>query len=178
MDANYRKSYWLYETTIPQNDRLVLSKTMLRSKSFVKLTGAAKQILIELYIRLTLECDKSRNRRRGDERYFAKNNGTLILRYSDIHKMFGYSSRTISKALNKLVQYGFIEIAILGCGVKRQSHKIALITNWQKYGTPEFKPGLGKADGPVNTGFKKRKNLEITVHGKEGIPLQSKEGIG
>ena len=175
MDTSKRKSYWVYETTVQQNDRLVLSKKMLRSRAFIELTGAAKQILIELYMRLKLDSHKPSNySRKSSQEFFAKNNGKLVLRYSDIHKMFGYSTATISSAVDRLVANGFIEIAELGCGVKRISHKIALVTNWEQYGTDEFKPGLGKSNRPVNGGFKKRRNLETTSETKAGITSETK----
>lgn len=174
MDEQKRKPYWVYETTVQQNDCLVLSKKMLRSKAFVKLTGAAKQILLELRMRLKLENYRPKRNSRKNERFYAGNNGKLVLSYKSIHGQFGYSTATISKAIDQLVATGFIEIAELGIGVKRQSHKIALIKNWEKYGTDEFKAGLGKSNRPVNGGFKKRKNLETTSETKEGITLETK----
>jgi DNA-binding GntR family transcriptional regulator len=111
-------------------------------------------------------------------RYYARNNGKLILSYKSIHKQFGYSTATISKAIDQLVSHGFIEIAELGCGVKRQSHKIALIKNWQDYGTENFQPGTGKSKaGPVNRGFRKKKqaaNLETTSETKAGTTSETK----
>ena len=129
MSKDSSKPYWIYETTVQQNDRLVLSKKMLRSPAFIRLTGAAKQILLELYIRLTVHKYNPRKPNRESDRYYAVNNGELVLSYKSIHKQFGYSSATISKAIDQLVAHGFIEIAELGCGVMRQSHKIALIKN-------------------------------------------------
>ena len=140
MSKDNSKPYWIYETTVQQNDRLVLSKKMLRSRAFVKLTGSAKQILIELHTRLKLESYKPRKRHRNSERFYAMNNGELVLSYKSIHKQFGYSTATISKAIDQLVEHGFLEIAELGCGIKRQSHKIALIRNWQDYETENFRP--------------------------------------
>ena len=178
MDQENAKPYWIYETTVQQNDRLVLSKKMLRSNPFVSLTGAAKQILLELTMRLKLESYQPRKRHRDSTRYYAKNNGKLVLSYKSIHKQFGYSSATISKAIDQLVSRGFIEIAELGCGVKRQSHKIALIRNWQDYGTEAFRPGKGKSTaGPVNKGFKKKRqavNLQTTSETKEGTTSETK----
>ena len=172
------KPYWISETTVQQNDRLMLSKRMLRSKAFVRLTGAAKQILLELYMRLTLESYQPGKRDRDSTRFYAKNNGKLVLSYRSIHEQFGYSTATISKAIDRLVANGFIEIAELGCGVKRQSHKIALIKNWQDYGTEGFRPGEGKSkDGPVNRGFKKKRqpaSLETTSGTKEGTTSGTK----
>lgn len=169
MEQEKAKPYWISETTVPLKDRLVLSKEMLRSKAFVTLTGAAKQILLELHMRLKLESYKPRRRDRDSTQFYAKNNGKLVLSYKSIHKQFGYSTATISKAIDQLVAHGFIEIAELGCGVKRQSHKIALIRNWQDYGTEHFRPGQGKASaGPVNRGFKKKPtaNLQTTSETK------------
>lgn len=164
------KGYWLKETTLSQREMFYISKLLIRSKPFIKLTGAAKQILLELYMRLKVGLTgKSK-----DQRFFAENNGELKLSYKSIHGQFGYSTATISKAIDQLVDNGLIEIATLGCGVMRQSHKIALITNWQKYGTADFKVGAGKAKEPVNGGFKKQKNLEKTSEAKAGIASETK----
>ena len=173
-----RKPYWIHETTVQQNDRLILSKRMLRSVPFVRLTGAAKQILLELYTRLKLECIQPRKKHKDNTRFYEKNNGKLELSYKSIHDQFRYSTATISKAIDQLVENGFIEIAVLGCGVKRQSHKIALIRNWQDFGTEDFWPGKGKPKtGPVNKGFKKRRqpaNLETTSETKQGTTSETK----
>jgi len=178
MSEDNSKPYWIYETTVQKNDRLVLSKKMLRSKAFVSLTGAAKQIILELYMRLRLDEYKPRKPNRESDRYYAKNNGELVLSYKSIYRQFGYSTATISSAIDRLVANGFIEIAELGCGVKRQSHKIALIKNWQDYGMENFRPGLGKSEaGPVNKGFEKKKqadNLETTLETKEGTTSETK----
>jgi hypothetical protein len=162
--------HWINETTVKQNDRLVLSKNLLRHPAFIKLTGSAKQILLELYMRLTLESYKPK---RNTQKFYAKNNGKLIITYKQMHKMFGYSTATISSAIDRLVRNGFIEIAEIGVGVKRQSHKIALIKNWQYYGTEKFKPGKGKTNKPVNGGFKSKKT-ETTSESKEGITSGTK----
>jgi DNA-binding MarR family transcriptional regulator len=165
-----KKENWLYETTLSQIEMFYINKLLIRHKAFIKLTGAAKQILLELYMRLKVNSTgKGKN-----QRFFAENNGELKLTYKSIHKQFGYSTATISKAIDQLVAKGFIEIAVLGCGVKRQSHKIALITNWQEYGTDNFKAGKGKSNVPINGGFKKRKNLETTSETKAGITLETK----
>jgi DNA-binding MarR family transcriptional regulator len=172
MDKNTRKPYWVNETTVKQNDCLVLSKSMIRSKAFIGLTGAAKQILLELRMRLTLENYRPNRSSRKNEKFYAKNNGKLKLTYKSIHKQFGYSTATISKAIDRLVDNGFIEIAELGCGVQRKSHKIALIKNWEKFGTEDFKPGIGKSNKPINGGFKKRQDLKITSEAKAGKSLK------
>lgn len=157
-----RPTHWVNETTIQQKKRLIMNKDMIRSKAFITLTGPAKQILMELYIRLTVDCHKS-GRNKKDVQYYAKNNGNLILRYSEMQKMFGYSPSTISRAIDNLVQNGFVEIARLGHGVQRQEHKFALIKNWQQFGTADFWVGQGKANRPINNGFKKKPTIESEV---------------
>jgi hypothetical protein len=165
-----RKPSWVYETTLSQKEIFYISKLLIHSKAFIKLTGAAKQILLELYMRLKVNSTG----KGGNQRFFAENNGELKLTYKSIHGQFGYSTATISKAIDQLVAKGFIEIAELGCGVKRLSHKIALTTNWQNYGTDNFVAGKGKSNVPVNGGFKKHKNLEKTSETKAGITLKTK----
>ena len=157
-DEKSQPTYWVYETTVPGGKRLVLNKDMIKSKPFIKLTGTAKQILVELYTRIQVDARRpavTRARHNKEQRFVAANNGELQLTYRSITRQFGYAPATISQAIDKLCSYDFIEIAELGCGVRRESHKIALIENWRDYGTDAFKPGKGKADGPVNGGFKK-----------------------
>ena len=169
MTEDKYKPYWIKETTVAKNDRLVLSKKMIHSKAFSKLTGSAKQILLELCMRMKLE-NYNLTKHRAAERFYVSNNGKLVLTYKGFHNQFGYSTATISKAIDQLVNHGFIEIAELGSGVKRISHKIALTNNWEKFGTPEFKAGKGKAKKPVNGGFKSKKNLKTTSETK-GVQL-------
>ena len=168
-----KRKNWIDETTLRQGDIFYISKQLIRSKPCVKLTGAAKQILLELYMRLKVNSDGTKHPKRG-QRFFAENNGKLVISYKSIHDMFGYSTATISKAIDQLAAKGFISIVELGCGVKRQSHKIALIKNWQDYGTEFFRAGEGKANRPVNGGFKKRRNLETTSGTKAGITSETK----
>ena len=167
---------WIDETTLATNDIFYISKRLIRSKPFVKLTGAAKQILLESYMRLKVNSDGTNRDRRGKrgKRFFAGNNGELVISYKSIHDMFGYSTATISKGIDQLTAKGFWSIEKLGCGVKRQSHKIALIKNWQDYGTDNFRPGQGKASEPVNGGFKKRRNLETTSGTKADTTSETK----
>ena len=146
--------HWVNETTLPQNKRLMIDKDMIRSKAYCKLTGAAKHILLELYCRITVECQQYR--RSKDKKIFAQNNGKIKLSYTQMNKMFGFSTDTISKAIDRLVKCGFIEIVKLGIGAKKQSHEIALIKNWRDYGTERFWAGKGKANKPLHGGFKKK----------------------
>jgi hypothetical protein len=162
---------WIDETTLARNDIFYISKRLIRSKAFMKLTGAAKQMLLESYMRLKVNSSGGRKR---SQRFFAENNGELVLSYKSIHDQYGYSTATISKAIDQLTARGFWSIVELGCGVKRQSHKIALINNWQDYGTENFRAGEGKSNVPVNGGFKKRKNLKTTSGTKAGITLETK----
>lgn len=147
--------HWIHETTQERKNSVIYAKDMIRSKAFVKLTGAAKQMLLELYMRLRVDCLKN-SRNKKESRYYAKNNGKIKLTYKEITSQFGYSTATISKAIDRLVNNGFIEIAKIGVGVKRESHEIALIKNWRQYGTPEFRAAKGKSNKPINGGFKKK----------------------
>jgi hypothetical protein len=164
---------WIDETTLATNDIFYISKRLIRSKPFIKLTGAAKQILLESYMRLKVNSTAPYRQRRG-KRFFAGNNGELKISYKSLHEMFGYSTATISKAIDQLTAKGFWSIVELGCGVQRQSHKIALIKNWQDYGTEFFRAGEGKANKPINGGFKKRRNLETTSETKAGTTSETK----
>jgi hypothetical protein len=157
--------HWINETTLPKNKRLIIDKDMVRSEAFCRLTGAAKHILLELHIRLKVDCLKN-GRSTKDQRSYAQNNGKLKLTYRGITKMFGYAPKTISKAINRLCSNGFIEIVKVGVGVKRESAEIALIKNWRDFGTPNFRPGRGKAAKPVNGGFKKKTTIQ-----SEAVPL-------
>ena len=54
-------------------------------------------------MRLTLESYRPKRRDRDSTQFFAKNNGKLALSYKAIHKQFGYSTATISKAIDHIL---------------------------------------------------------------------------
>ncbi|MBI9017199.1 MAG: hypothetical protein JEZ07_08065 [Phycisphaerae bacterium] len=156
MSETQPPKHWISDTTLASQDRLFISKEMLKSKAFIKLTGSAKQILLELYTRLRITKSVNKYKQQKSVSYSATNNGKLEMSYKSITNQFGYSSATTSKALDKLCKHGFIEIAELGSGVHRQSHKIALTTNWKQWNKPDFSPNKGKANKPINKGFQKK----------------------
>ncbi|MBI9019604.1 MAG: hypothetical protein JEZ07_20325 [Phycisphaerae bacterium] len=152
---DHEPKHWVKETTLASNDRFVFSKKMVKSKAYAKLNLAAVHILIELYTRLKVSVVNSKNKGQKTTSYHATNNGQLVMTYKSIHKLFGHSEPTIGKAIDQLCELGFIEIAEPGCGAHRQSHKFALTTNWQDYGTDKFIPNKGRPGlGPANGGFK------------------------
>lgn len=142
-------SHWLKVTTLPQNDRLIISKEMIRSPAFRDLTGFAKQLLFEIHLRLTIDKLKANKRIGTSDQFLAKNNGEIVMSSTSIRKTCGSptkktSSDTIGSAFDQLCSHGFIEIAELGFAVKRTSHKVALTTNWREWGTPGFTPNIGR----------------------------------
>jgi hypothetical protein len=80
-----------------------------------------------------------------------KNNGQIIFPYEDAPKI-GFSEATFKRAIDHLVELGFLDIARPGALYRPTLYSIS--ERWRKYGTPQFQ----KKERPKrtnNTGFKK-----------------------
>ncbi len=149
-----RKKPWYWLTDTNYANRLVLNRDMVESEVFRSLSGNAVKLYLLLCLRLTVENRAGRNEK---PEYRAKNNGELILSYKSAKRLIGFSSRTVSRVIDELVNKGFIEIAVIGEGKHRRSHKLAMIDLWKYIDQPDYEPGQGKALLPSNGGFKTKR---------------------
>ena len=115
------------------SDGMFIPKRMHRSPAFRKLTANAILILLEFLSRRQLVKVGRRNS------WVTKNNGEIVLTYSETTKKFGISRSTFRNSIDQLVTLGFIDIAHHGGGMMKDCSKYSISERWRDYGKEEFK---------------------------------------
>lgn len=143
-----------------------VEKEVLRSKAFKELPGTAIQVLMWFYLKRKLKNMGSK----GKEKWIIINNGEIVFSYADAEKKYGLTRTRFSRALNKLIELGFIDIAHHGGGMMGDCTLYAISERWRKYGTDQFIPqfrskdtrGLGftKENWEERTGKKRKPSLK------------------
>ena len=114
------------------SDGMFIPKRMHRSPAFRKLTANAILILLEFLSRRQLVKVGRRNS------WVTKNNGEIVLTYSETTKKFGISRSTFRNSIDQLVTLGFIDIAHHGGGMMKDCSKYSISERWRDYGKEEF----------------------------------------
>ena len=135
--------------------KIVIDADLVLSRAFLKLTGIAPQVLLLFLRRRRLV----KLGRAGKERWVIENNGEIVFPYAEAESKFGITRPRFQRAIDQLVEHGFIDIAHLGGGMVKDISKYAISDRWQDYGTNNFiqkhrqkdRRGLGcKKKEPLN----------------------------
>jgi len=113
-----------------------VEKEILRSKAFKELPGTAIQVLMWFYLKRKLKNMGSR----GKEKWIIINNGEIVFSYADAEKKYGLTRARYSRALNALIEKGFIDIDHHGGGMMGDCTLYAISERWRNYGTDQFIP--------------------------------------
>ncbi|RKY04224.1 MAG: hypothetical protein DRP56_10320 [Planctomycetota bacterium] len=117
---------------------IFLENEFLQSAAFIAIRSKhAIRVLLEFYRRRKIHKPKGHRGKR--DRPVIVNNGEIELRYRDAIKRLNISQATFSRCLTELVELGFLDIAVVSCGLHRQATKWTISERWKAYGTPDFK---------------------------------------
>jgi hypothetical protein len=127
-----------------------LDAELINSDAFRDLTQTA--ILVYLDFRLRMKIFK-KTRNSPPE---ITNNGELVYTYIEAEKA-GISRPSFQRAIDQLIEYGFIYIAESGAGLFRSATLYGMSGQWKKWGTPSFTiiPRPRRNGLFPNVGFKK-----------------------
>ena len=149
---------------------------MHRSPAFRKLTANAILVLLEFLSRRQMVKVGKRNS------WVTKNNGEIVLTYSETTKKFGIARSTFRNSIDQLVKLGFINIAHQGGGITKGCSKYAISDRWRDYGKEEFikksRPKDTRGLGITEDNYwerigSKRKNLKSKI----GITVDTNSSI-
>ncbi|MCI5136835.1 MAG: hypothetical protein D3922_00110 [Candidatus Electrothrix sp. AR1] len=85
------------------------------------------------------QMEKRKDAKRSDE-WIIRNNGEIVYPYSEAEKK-GIGRREFSKAIDELINMGFLDITHQGSGGRAgDMTKYFLDDRWKDYGTPSFRP--------------------------------------
>ncbi len=129
---------------------------MVKSLVWLSLSGAAKSIYLIFRTKCQIVKFKGKPGKRGP---VIINNGQIVFTYAEAKRKYSITPSRFRRALDELIEKGFIDIADTGMGVHKVTTFYAISERWRDYGTQEFK----KVDRPkpsiANPGFKKGNEL-------------------
>ena len=140
---------------------------MHRSPAFRKLTASSILVLLEFLSRRQMVKIGRR------DRWVTKNNGEIVLTYTEITAKFRIARSTFRNSIDQLVKLGFIDIAHHGGGMMKDSSQYGISERWRDYGKEEFikksrkkdnrKLGYTKDNWEEQTGRKRKHKSKIGI---------------
>jgi hypothetical protein len=144
--------------------KIVIDADLVISRAFLNLTGVASQVYLLFLRRRRLE----KLGRKGKEKWVISNNGEIVFPYAEAENKFGITRPRFQRAIDQLVEHGFIDIVHSGGGMVKDISKYAISERWIKYGTNNFIHKHREKD-TRGLGFKKKELLNI---GNENVQEQ------
>jgi hypothetical protein len=137
-------------------ETISIERKLLKSKVFRSLNGTEKTVLMDFLLKRVM----GKHGKKGKESYFIQNNGEIEYCYSEaVKKTPPIPAATFMRAIDKLVERGFIEVTSPGSGGKKgDKSKYAISNRWRKWGTFEFKECSRPKDKRRGRGFKPGKD--------------------
>ena len=115
---------------------MFIHRRMHRNPAFRKLNPSSTFVLFEfLYRRKVTQVPTKVGR--GKE-WIISNNGEIFFTYDEAENNFGIPRSTFRRAIDQLVDLGFIDITHHGGGMMKDASKYAISERWEEYGKKEF----------------------------------------
>ena len=109
-----------------------IEREMILSSAFHKLNGRAMEVLLLfLYRRQWKQAG-----RKG--KWYTTNNGEIVFPYKEAKKRFKIPKSSFARAIDNLIEYGFIDITHLGGGLIGDCTKYSISNRWRNYDTDRF----------------------------------------
>ena len=144
-----------------------IEREMILSPAFRKLNGRAMEVLLLFLYRRQW----SRPSRKG--KWCTTNNGEIVFPYKEAKKRFKIPKSSFARAIDKLMEHGFIEIAHLGGSLIGDCTRYSISNRWRNYDTERFvqkkrpkdKRGFGftAKNWEEKTGRKRRKQSKSGI---------------
>jgi hypothetical protein len=148
---------------------IVIDASLVLSRAFLNLTGAAPHVYL-LFLRRRRLVKLGRT---GKEKWVIENNGEIVFPYAEAENNFGITRPRFQRAIDQLVEHGFIDIVHPGGGMMKDISKYAISTRWMDYGTSRFIEKQRPKD-TRGLGFKKKEPLNI---GNENVTRASNASV-
>lgn len=113
---------------------VVNERDLFFSKAWLSLGGIAPQVLSLFWLRRRME----KVGKRGGGRWVNTNARELIFPYREAKEKFGITQPRFTRAIDDLIDKGFIDIVTPGNGTAKEVTVYGLSERWRQYGTPAF----------------------------------------
>ena len=144
-----------------------IEREMILSSAFHKLNGRAMEVLLLfLYRRQWKQAS-----RKG--KWYTTNNGEIVFPYKEAKKRFKIPKSSFARAIDKLMEHGFIDIAHLGGGLIGDCTRYSISERWRKYGTDSFvrkkRPKDTRGFGFTAKNWEEKTGRKRRIESKSGI---------
>ncbi len=151
-----------------------VDRELFESEAFISLTGVAPQLLILILSKRRIE----NHGRKGKEKKVCVNCDSIYFTYIEAKKKYRISKPRFTRAIDDLLEKGFINIKHQGGNYKQDKTIYALSDTWLIW-----KPGMvfeqRKID-PVKRGYRKPKTKvtheTVPIHTHENVPIRGNLG--
>lgn len=135
---------------------IVLEIGLVTSSAWLSLSGAA----VHVYLIFRTKCQISKRiGKPGRHERVIVNNGTIEFTYLEAEKKYGISKDRFTRALDQLIDRGFIDVRGSGMGVHKVKTWYAISDRWRDHGTPAFCAVTRPGPNISNQGFRKGNQL-------------------
>ncbi len=145
------------------NAVMCIDKSLVRSKAWLALKGIAPQVYLIFRTKCQLEQVTliGKRNKRGAE-WKITNNGEITFSYKQARDKFGITKPRFARAIDQLIEKGFIDIAQSGMGIRRLSTLYSISDRWKLYGKQGFVE-MKRPKAGWNPGFQKKKPSNVYV---------------
>jgi len=119
--------------TISEN--VVLERKLISSRAFRRLSKTAMIVLLDFMGKRQMEEVKHPRRKSS---WQIKNNGEIQYTYKEAEGR-GIPSSSFQRAIDQLIEHGFLSVSQTGAGVFRAATLYALDERWKDFGSDDFK---------------------------------------
>lgn len=162
-----------------QSDVIVLKMCLVKSPVWFSLGGIAKAV----YLLFRTKCRMGRPPGKpGKRKWIILNNGELVFTYREAKSKYKITASRFRRALDELIEKGFIDVEATGMGVHKVATEYAISDRWRDFGTPAFRQAKRPAPSIKNPGFKRGNKLHLrkktSVVCEHGTVCKSEHGDG
>ena len=144
-----------------------IDREMILSSAFHKLNGRAMKVLLLFLYR------RQWSRPSGKGKWCTTNNGEIVFPYKEAKKRFKIPKSSFARAIDKLMEHGFIDIAHLGGGLIGDCTKYSISNRWRNYDTDRFvqkkRPKDTRGFGFTAKNWEEKTGRKRRIESKSGI---------
>jgi hypothetical protein len=153
---------------------IVLDKLMVQSPVWLLLSGTA----IKVYQLFRCKCQFAKRNRRPVKRSEGLmerilNNGEIEFTYIEAKQKYGITAGRFVRAIDELVEKGFLDIAETGMGLYGLPTHYAISDRWQYWGTEQFRPAKRPEPSIRGCGFRKGNKLWLKARRKKSTAVRA-----
>lgn len=148
-----------------------IEQRLLKSKAYRGLRTPTAYFVLGIF---WTKRQMTRVGRSGKKQWVIANNGEIVFTYEEAKTKYGISYGAFRRAIDELLDKGFIDIAESGAGLHKSANLYSISERWKLYGTEKYKTPKPRPRTPINKGFQKgnrygrnyRKETNSTVTGQ------------